>query len=89
MRVSTSGPAGFTFDSRDERVDGVRAEGVLDLGLELLAETALDVGAQLGQRVELARRARELVVELGQHLLLDLLDRDLDRAPSTRRRARR
>ena len=62
-----------------ERVDRVRAEGVLDLGLELLPQPALDVGAQLGDRVELAGGARELVVELGQHLPLDLLDRDLDR----------
>ncbi len=63
-----------------ERVDRVGAEGILDLHLQLLAEPRLDVGAQVGQRVELARRARELVVELGQHLLLDLLDRDLDRS---------
>ena len=42
-------------------------------------EARLDLGAQLGERVELARGTRELVVELGQHLLLDLLDGHADR----------
>ena len=46
----------------------------LGLLLDLLAQARLDVGAQLGERVELARGARELVVERRQHLLLDLLD---------------
>ena len=41
--------------------------------------------AQLGERVELAGGARELVVERRQHLLLDLLDRHLDRSSSPRR----
>ena len=35
--------------------------------------------AQLAERVELARRARELVVDLGQHLLVDVLDGHVDR----------
>ena len=43
-----------------------------------LAQARLDVGAQLGERVELARGARQLVVERRQHLLLDLLHRDRD-----------
>jgi hypothetical protein len=33
---------------------------------------------KLFERVELARRPRQLVVELGQNLLLDLLDGQLD-----------
>ena len=47
----------------DERVGDGGAEGGLDLGLELLAQPRLDVGAQLGERVELGRGLRELVVE--------------------------
>ena len=47
----------------------------------------LDVRAQLGERVELAGRARELVVGLRQHLLVDVLDRHVDRASRSRRRA--
>src|SRR5262249_44346788 len=47
----------------DERVDGGGTELGLDLGVELLAQARLDVGAQLRQRVELAGRFRELVVE--------------------------
>src|SRR5207249_6199043 len=46
----------------DEAVDGGRAELGLELRLELLAQTPFDVGAQLGERVELARGAREVVV---------------------------
>ena len=72
----------------DERVGGGGAELRLDLVLDLLAEALLDVGAQLGERVELARGARQLVVERRQHLLLELLERDRRPSPSTRRRAR-
>ena len=50
----------------DERVDGVLAEQELELGLELLAQPRLDVGAQLRERLELAGRSRELVVERRQ-----------------------
>ena len=64
---------------RDERVDGGRAEGGVDLLLDRRANPPFDVGAQLGERVELARGARELVVELRQHLLVDVLDGDVDR----------
>src|SRR5439155_19031314 len=39
------------------------------------ADAGLEVGAQLDERVEAARLAGEVVVELGQPLLLDLLDR--------------
>ena len=48
----------------DERVDDVGAELRLDLLLDLLAQARLDVGAQLGERLELGGGARELVVEL-------------------------
>ena len=63
----------------DERVDGGRPEGGVDLLLDRGADAPLDVGPQLGERVELAGGARELVVELRQHLLVDVLDRDRDR----------
>ena len=63
--MRTSGSAGCTDGRADELVDGGDAECGVDLGVELLAQRALDARAQLGERVELARRARELVVELG------------------------
>ena len=50
----------------DELVDRRRTVRALDPLLERDAEPALDVAAQLGQRVELARRARKLVVDLRQ-----------------------
>ena len=64
----------------DEGVERVRAETGLELALELLPQSGLDVGAQLGDRLELRDGARELVVGGGQHLLLDLLDRHVDGA---------
>ena len=73
-RASTSGPATSTSVASTSASTAARAEGALDLLLELLAQARLDVGAQLVERVELARGARELVVERRQHLLLDLLD---------------
>ena len=79
VRVSTSGPAGSMFDAVDQHVDGGCAEGRVDLLVDLLAQATFDVGTQLGDRVELARRARELVVDLGQHLLADRLQRHVDR----------
>ena len=78
-RVSTSGPAPWTFEACDERVDGGRPEGGVDLLVDRGADPPLDVGAQLGQRVELARGARQLVVDLRQHLLVHVLDRDRHR----------
>ena len=60
----------------DERVDRGGAELRLGLLLEHVVHPLLEVGAQLGERVELARGARQLVVERRQHLLLDLLDLD-------------
>src|SRR5205807_1905298 len=51
---------------------------LVHLRLHLLADPLLHLGAELRKRVELGGGARELVVELGQHLLLDLLDRGLD-----------
>ncbi len=62
-----------------ERGERGGAELALDRAFELLAQPPLDVLAQLGERVELADGARELVVELGQLLLLDLLDGRLER----------
>src|SRR6266545_6640361 len=59
----------------DDRIGDVGAELRLDFLRDLLAQVGLDVLPQLRERVELARRARELVVELGQQLLLDLLHR--------------
>ena len=89
VRASTSGAAGWTRESSDERVDRGGAECVVGLVLELLAHALFDVGAQLGDRVELARRARQVVVDGRQHLLLQLLQRDRDRAARVVARARR
>ena len=86
-RVRTSGSAGWTCDARTSSSTADIAERRVDLGVELLAERALDARAQLRERVELARRAGELVVELRQHLLLHLAHRDLDASSSTRPRA--
>src|ERR671933_2665318 len=47
----------------DERVDRVLAELDVELGGELLAELRLELGAKIRQRLELARRTGELVVE--------------------------
>ena len=95
-----SGERGLHLGRAHELVDGRDAEGGVDLRVELLAERALDARAQLGERVELARRARQLVVERRQDLLLHLAHGDLDgrgrcrrqagtRPPSSRRRRRR
>ena len=75
-RVSTSGPAPLDVRGAHERVDRRRAERGVDLLLERRANPPLDVRAQLGQRVELARGSRELVVDLRQDRLVDVLDRD-------------
>ncbi len=53
-------------------------ELALDRALLGLAQPRGDVLAQLGERVEAAGLGRELVVELGQPLLLDLVDGDLE-----------
>ena len=45
VRDSTSGDCRRHLRSGDERVDGVRPEGVLDLGVDGLAQPLLDVGA--------------------------------------------
>ena len=63
----------------DELVDGAGAEVGVELGLDRLAQALLDLGAQLGERLELARGTRQLVVERRQHRLLDLLERRLGR----------
>ena len=47
----------------DQLVDRAGAEVRLELGLDRLAEARLDLGAELLERLELARRAGELVVE--------------------------
>ena len=51
----------------------------VDLALDRLAEPLVDVRAQLTERVELADRGRELVVELRQHPLLHVLHGDVER----------
>src|SRR5579884_1195968 len=56
-----------------ERVCGGCAEAAVELLLDLRPQALLDVRAQLGQRVELRRAPRELVVERRQHLLPQLL----------------
>ena len=61
----------------DELVDRAGAEVGLELGLDRLAQPRLDLGAQLLERLELARRPRKLVVERRQDRLLDLLQRRL------------
>ena len=53
-------------------------ELLVQLLLQLLAQGRLDVGAQRLERLELGHRARDVVVERRQHLLLDLLHRDGD-----------
>ena len=72
----------------DEPVDGGRAVCRVDLLLERDADAAFDVAAQLSERVELARGARQLVVDRGQHLLADDLT-VTSTAVVHRRRARR
>src|SRR5256886_3900483 len=61
-----------------EPVDRSASEDLVHLGFDLFADALLDVGSELVERVELGGGARELVIELGQHLLLDLLDDGLD-----------
>ena len=48
----------------------------VELVVDLRAQPAFDVGAQLVERVELGRGLRELVVERRQDALLQLLDGD-------------
>ena len=76
--LSTSGPAPCTFEARTSSSTAAARNARLDPLLERGADPALDVAAQLVERVELARRARELVVDLRQHLLVDVLDGDVD-----------
>ena len=76
--MRTSGQRRLHLGGLHQLVDGGDPERRVDLGVELLAQRRLDARAQLGERVELARGARELVVELGQHLLLHLAHGHLD-----------
>src|SRR5438445_562675 len=69
---------GDTLDVRDDAVEGSGQADVLALGLDLRPDAVVNVGAQLVERVELGGRARKLVVQRWQHLLLDLLHRRLD-----------
>ena len=64
--------------SLHERVGGGGAELRLPLLGDLLADPLLEVGAQLGQGVELAGGARQVVVDRREDLLLHVLERDLD-----------
>ena len=75
IEQTSRGERFFDIYSRllNERIGDVGAELRLDLLLDLLTEARLDIAAQIGERVELARCARQLVVERRQHLLLDLL----------------
>ena len=72
-------PRGLDARGAYELVDGGGAEIRVDLLVDRRPDPPLDVRAQLGERVELAGRARELVVGLRQHLLVDVLDLDVDR----------
>ena len=87
VRTSTTSPAGSTFDALTSSSTAAWRKSPSIVLLELLADLALDVGAQLVERVELGRGARQLVVERRQHLLVQLLDRDGGAAASSRRRA--
>jgi hypothetical protein len=69
-------PADLDVRSLDEHIDRGRPELRLGLLVEHVADALLDVCAQLLECVELARGARQLVVERRQDLLLDLLDLD-------------
>ena len=60
-------------------VDGRRAELALRAGLGRRLQPLPHVGAQLVHRLELAHVRGEGVVELGDDLLLDLLDLHLER----------
>ena len=71
-------PGPLNVRSGHERVDGGRAECLVDLLLDRDANPPLDVSAKIGQGVELARGARQLVVDLRQHLLVHVLDGDRD-----------
>src|SRR5919204_5367926 len=62
----------------DELVQCGAAERLLDVRRDLGAEAALDLDAELVERVELGCGHREVVVQRRQHLLLDLLHRRLD-----------
>ena len=57
-------------------VDRRLAELGLNRALVGLAQSRLDLAAQFVERVEATGLDRELVVQLGQPLLLDLLDLD-------------
>src|SRR2546421_3947618 len=59
-------------------VDDGLAELGLDLALARDPQLLLDVRTKLAERVEAARFGREVVVELGQALLLDLLDAHIE-----------
>ena len=63
VRVSTTNPVVRDIGRPDELVDGSRAEPAFDLVVELLADAAPDVGAQLVEGVELGCRARQAVVK--------------------------
>ena len=88
-RVRTSGSAGCTSDARTSsstadirNAASISASSCSRSVDSMLARSSVD-------RVELARGACELVVELGQHLLLHLAHGDLDRrARAVRERER-
>src|SRR5215218_2635557 len=67
----------------DERIGDVRPELRVRLLLELRAQPGLDVLAQVGERLELAGRAGEVVIERRQDALLQLLQFRLGRLTLT------
>ncbi len=79
VRDSTSGPAGLTFDATTSASTAFALKASAISASSCSCRSALDLGAELGDRVELAGGARELVVQVGQQLPPDLLDRDLGR----------
>ena len=78
VRDSTSGPAGATFEAATSASTAL-ARKAFSISASTASRSRCSMSARSSlERVELACRAGELVVELRQHLLADLLDRDVD-----------
>ena len=75
---ATSGSGSSSVDQLGEGLADLLADRHLGLGLLDLGEAVDEVVAQLGEGVELGGLGGELVVEVGQHLGLDLVDGDLE-----------
>ena len=74
----TSALGHLVLDQLRDRVDHLLAQRQLRLHLLHHRHARADVGAQLVDGVELGRLARPLVGDVGEELLLHLLDEDLD-----------